>query len=164
MWHNIKQLKGMHWAVSFLLGVLATMVGVALTVYWLAIFRPFDTRPLDVTVLDDGINGRELCPGDTIVSTLRSHVEGAVIIDVFWGIVDEDGDGTALGAYTGSLLKPPGLNSTITRRFEWTVPPLSPGPHTGLRGYWVLGDRSPPYYLEIPFVVRAGCQRQAKKH
>lgn len=150
--------RGLPWLVYFLLGILATLFGVAISLWVLFTFNPFDTRPLRVTLQDAGFSG-PLCPGETITSYVRITADPEMLVDVFWGVVDENRNETELGKFVGELMRAPGSPSTFEVDFEWEVPDEPPGFYYGLRQYWVRGGGTPVQSVLVPFEIPPGCRQ-----
>lgn len=144
--------------LGFILGVLASLIGVALSVYLLIVFSPHLTgTPVKASLLDSGVNG-PLCPGDLITSTVAISIEGSMVIDLFGGTMGVD-DAFALGNnQPGAIIKPGEEDAYQEMPLLWRVPDKPPGDYNYVDAHDPRGSNAATVFFLLPFTIDANCE------
>lgn len=154
---RLEEWKALHWSFIFAMGVLSTLVGFTLAIFLIVAYTN-NRHPLDVVVLDPGIDG-PVCPGDEITTTIKMEADANLFIDLVWGFNEADNPQFVVGTIDEVLMMLPGEEKRLVVRREvpWVVPEKPPGDHTAVRGYYMRGEGIPAEYVEIHFTVPEGC-------
>jgi len=154
MWERFQTLPWARPSISFALGVLASLLGLAVGIYLLILLSPALTgRPLVAELADSGVSG-SVCPGQRMTTTLSITIEDKQIVDIFTSVMDESVSRTIIGNPVGTMMRPFVGIVTYEQPLPWEIPDLPPGNYNQVRGYSVRGSSADPEYVIVPFVIR----------
>lgn len=162
MFPNLNKL-GFGLGVQFFAGVLAVLIGFALTIYILVVFSddlmpvPLVVDHYETTSPAEAKLGAPVCPGDHKTTFVYYHLSHQLIVEIFYNFMDakhiftynEQVDGHAIAAHD--------LPGDYYQPIEWRVPEMPGGSYTFAIALWMRGVSAAPVYIYVPFTIRADC-------
>lgn len=154
---------GITLTTQFFAGVLAVMIGFAITLYLVLIFNdklmpvPLIVDRYETTSPAEAKLGAPLCPGDHKTTFIYYKLSHQLIVEIFYNFMDAKHTFTYTDQIDGHAIAGHSEPGSYYQPVEWRVPDMPGGDYTFAIQLWMRGVGAAPVYVYVPFTIGRNC-------
>lgn len=157
MGRYLDNVRGLHWLLNVIVGILVTLAGLAIMIFLLIVYGSLLTpHPLHATVVDTGIDGA-VCPGDMIVTRIEIDLEEPANMQIDFTTTDANQEHIFLDSLQRPMYAVRARAAKYVQPFVWSIPHLPAAEYVQTMSLWPRGAGGDPVFLEMPFVIGESC-------